>query len=746
MFGVSQAAGDTSTQTGLLDGGGSNSGSSSSSSDVLPPAIGTRDESRTDLDSGDSHVFGSMAERGSSSSSDRSSTDTANMHGDESTRDSIRGDVSGTEDATADRDARNDDGSASHDARGSGGDDGGGRGDSDGDGARNDVSAYDSNGSATTAVNRRKNSSSDEDEDGDEGSGAGDGGVDGDGSGNDEGSGSGDAGGSDSTAATAANGTTTTTPGGRNVPGDQAVEPEDWGPEDSDCPRTNLTRLSKHCRVLRQICMHQETLVTHDWRYSYANPRREPLPDMPWVENWNFPATVGTNTDALKGRGPRYRLRLRPGSAFEPTAALREPVFSNCTLPLMIVADFPFNMGEFFAKVVSALDRLEMDDRVTLVLQTPMVLGLAAFHSLLLMPYSRYPAITAGELGSTGCNDCIGGGGGGGGGRSDPRVGGTQVGAGSRRAVPWSSEPVQPHCFRRMIMCKWDLQTGGGTPLAMVANRLVTAWVGAGLLPPSPVRFPGGSGRGGSDADPDPRGKSTLRVLIESRQGPVRNIKNMEELLAACKQLNRDGFSAGPFRHIACASTSFADSDGSVSRERFLANVAAVRSAHVLVVLHGAGATNSWFMRQGSSALVELRPCSFGTRFGGWPDKYMPKQHEKNDDVIRFFALNIEDLGQCLQGDIETSLRNHTARRDNVGWDASYFARDQHLQLKPGPFLEFVRHVGELLLDVQAYREARDADRLHGYVVPEGLMYGKLGITKLEEFRAASNPPVIPFL
>lgn len=39
----------------------------------------------------------------------------------------------------------------------------------------------------------------------------------------------------------------------------------------------------------------------------------------------------------------------------------------------------------------------------------------------------------------------------------------------------------------------------------------------------------------------------------------------------------------------------------------------------------------------------------FGTHFGPWPDKYMPKQHEINDDVIRFFALNIEDTEQCLK-------------------------------------------------------------------------------------------------
>ncbi|EFJ47073.1 hypothetical protein VOLCADRAFT_92501 [Volvox carteri f. nagariensis] len=164
------------------------------------------------------------------------------------------------------------------------------------------------------------------------------------------------------------------------------------------------------------------------------------------------------NTDALRGRGPHYRLNLRQASAHEPIAALRNPVFTNCTLPVIIVADFLYNMGEFFAKVLTAVDLLStmsLDDKVTLVLQTPMGLHMAAFHSLFLMPYSRYPAITASELGGKGC--------------SDPRDGGTSssrdgcepagdedpvnrdstTGCRTHRAVPWSIEPQQPHCFER---------------------------------------------------------------------------------------------------------------------------------------------------------------------------------------------------------------------------------------------------------------------------------------------------------
>ncbi|EFJ47072.1 hypothetical protein VOLCADRAFT_92499 [Volvox carteri f. nagariensis] len=123
----------------------------------------------------------------------------------------------------------------------------------------------------------------------------------------------------------------------------------------------------------------------------------------------------------------------------------------------------------------------------------------------------------------------------------------------------------------------------------------------------------------------------------------------------------------------------------------------------------------------------------------------MSKQHDVNDDLIRFFGYNVEDDAQCLEGDFEAGINNHNASRETVNWDIGFFARDQHVKLKPGPFLEFVRHVGTLMLDVQKFRDARDAGNLHAYAVPEGLMYGNLGIKKLDEYRATKHPHVIPF-
>ncbi|KAG2425033.1 hypothetical protein HYH02_015084 [Chlamydomonas schloesseri] len=553
--------------------------------------------------------------------------------------------------------------------------------------------------------------------------------------------------------------------------GDQgAEEPEECVPLDVEALKDY-----PYCQLYERVCAHQDTLVTHDFRYSFANPKRELVPELPYVDIWNFPAALEANTDALRGRQPKYHLQFRAASAHEPTPALRHPSFSNCTLPVVLAPEFPFNMGEFFARAVSAVHDLELDPRVTLVMLTPQSLGLAPFHSLLLQPYSKYPLITSAALGARGCPLDMGPdpGGGGGGSGSDParqrqrRVdheeeddskwsGEGDGGEEEEEAVPaerpvaWSPDASQPHCFKRLLYCKWGIEARVAAPLAEVAARVVGAMQAAAQLPVPRLAYTGQEGEEGeeegqeqgqqaavsdaapNDPDHDPRDPAQLRVLIESRHGPVRNIKNLQDLLDACKEANERGFSAGGFRGVSCAATSFADAaTGRVSRARFLSNVAAVRTAHVLVVVHGAGATNSWWLRQGSSALVELRPCLFGTKYASWPDKYLPPQHQKSRDRIRFFALNVEDPDQCENGDIEAGLFNKTLAKGSLTWDQSFFARDKHLRLRPGPFLGFLRHVAALLApgDTEAYVAAREADRLHGYLLPGGgLVLGKLGV------------------
>ncbi len=63
----------------------------------------------------------------------------------------------------------------------------------------------------------------------------------------------------------------------------------------------------------------------------------------------------------LRGLHPQdaYTLLLRPATRREPSPALQRPppaAFNRCTLPVVLMADWPFNFGEFFANAASAAD------------------------------------------------------------------------------------------------------------------------------------------------------------------------------------------------------------------------------------------------------------------------------------------------------------------------------------------------------------------------------------------------------
>ena len=53
-------------------------------------------------------------------------------------------------------------------------------------------------------------------------------------------------------------------------------------------------------------------------------------------------------------------------------------------------------------------------------------------------------------------------------------------------------------------------------------------------------------------------------------------------------------------------------------------NIAAARSANVLVTVHGSGSNNAILMEEGST-LIEVRPYEFGTRAHAWANFFMPK-------------------------------------------------------------------------------------------------------------------------
>ncbi|PNH03593.1 hypothetical protein TSOC_010336 [Tetrabaena socialis] len=71
-------------------------------------------------------------------------------------------------------------------------------------------------------------------------------------------------------------------------------------------------------------------------------------------------------------------------------------------------------------------------------------------------------------------------------------------------------------------------------------------------------------------------------------------------------------------------------------------------------------------------------------------------------------------------------------------------ARDQHLMLRPEPFLAYLRHAGSLLRNASAWQAAALGGTTHGYPVPGGLVLGPLGVRNMSEFLATGGGRVIP--
>ncbi|KAG2431408.1 hypothetical protein HXX76_009423 [Chlamydomonas incerta] len=370
-------------------------------------------------------------------------------------------------------------------------------------------------------------------------------------------------------------------------------------------------------------------------------------------------------------------------------------------------------MGEVLAQLASIVhifvrNKNVTDDSATLVVATPAGLGLTPFHHVLLSPYSRYPVISLEELSA----------------RQAPGA-----------HVPWSAEGTHVSCFERAVLCKIH----GVMSIAPLARAVLAKLEAeAKLQPADPLGF--NTGAPGA-ALPPLATDTTLRVVLEARMGATRSIRNLHQVVEQCEAANKRGFNAGSFTRLSCRILHTGDTPQLHGVDRFYANVASVRSAHVLVAVHGAaalgmvlthrfsgllGAANCFFLQEdnGGTALIEIRPCAFGTTHCGWPDAYMNGQLGWAGNRIRFFAYNIEDPDQCHPSDYEALAKSDPSAP--MRGNEAMRARDQHLTLKPGPFIEMLRHVASLLRNDVAYKEAQTSNSLHGYPIPGGLRLGPL--------------------
>ncbi|GIL67099.1 hypothetical protein Vafri_20541, partial [Volvox africanus] len=525
---------------------------------------------------------------------------------------------------------------------------------------------------------------------------------------------------------------------------------------------------SDFCRVLRKVCFYQNALVSFDPSYSTSydlatnrSELRQPLPYLPtWTSSWNIPGVL--NTDAIVGNQEAYVLTLRPASRLDAALNLQHPqqqqqqqgpAFSRCTVPAVLLTDWPFNFGEFFANGASTADllfrKLKMlpERDVTLALALPAGLSLMTFHQALLGHLSVRPVTTLERIAAEAEVAAVRGGG--------PHA---------SSASSWSHDGVPRACFERVLVCKLQ-GTHQSSPLATaatVAAHLNNAANG-GPLPYDPLGFGAVAGVTPEVAVSDVSGvgqrlpsasllsdqDSTLRVAVEVRRGGVRTIRNLHQVVNECN--NMEWKEVGGFDRVSCRPLVTYDTPQQSGTDRFRATVAAVRSVHVLVAVHGAGATNGFFLRphgDTSAALLEVRPCGFGSIFPWWVDVHMAINLPRLGDEVRFHAYNIEDPTQCSPSDYEAAMLNST-RPVNIRAGGGHFMRDQHLTLRPDGLMAMLRHVASMLRNRQAYNTAKALGRLHGYALPGqekgggawgssgGVILGPLGLGNFSQHAAS---------
>ncbi|CAL5229802.1 g13197 [Coccomyxa viridis] len=398
------------------------------------------------------------------------------------------------------------------------------------------------------------------------------------------------------------------------------------------------------CYVLPRTCLDQGSVVVFADEFNPTKPDHISVPsfDMRNIM-YNFPSSQGNGdalgTDAV--RIPFPGITIRPGTYLDTHLSSQQ--FSRCTVPVVMITNWLTTYGEVIVRIPPRAfawrEAGAVGGNVTFVVATPGGMGLPAFYGPMLAPVTDLDVTSLADF-------------------SVRRVLGAPSGA--------TNEGLARQCFDKVVLCKIAGSQFGNMYEVGQATYAHYELEGlpkdpAGFLSPIQDR---GSALGVSsflaEHSPAPR---QLRVLIEQRSGDVRNMLQLEELLSRCNQSQPPDSGLD----LSCRQFTFT---GDLKR-----NIAAARSANVLVTIHGSGSNNALFMEE-ESTLIELRPYQFGTKASEWANAFMPKVTEENGYRIRYIGLNVEDETLSEPGSFEAretgNPDEHTHRRDRhvkLRWD-----------------------------------------------------------------------------
>ncbi|PSC72728.1 hypothetical protein C2E20_3963 [Micractinium conductrix] len=389
-------------------------------------------------------------------------------------------------------------------------------------------------------------------------------------------------------------------------------------------------------------------------------------------------------------RDYRYALpsiRVRPASAAEGAPYLAEPVFSDCTLPVVLYPMWASNVAHMFrdnaAKLWGALQRTRWAAQAKLVLVTAEGHAAPRMNYQILQPMSALRVETWADFSA---RLPAGQASAGGGWLPAERLPGSDD---PPAAPPASVEGGPRRCFRQLLVCPRGFNTSTtGWPLHSLGQHLARHYAPQlPALPPPPLPPPQRAGR--AAATPGSGSERVLSVIFQRRVSADRQLLNSAELVARCNKW-QSTTSAGRRVRAACQEVEMGD---------LLTGIAAAQAADVFVAVHGANQMNGWLMRPGG-AVIELQPFGFdagpahlqyplfnledeGTRVQWWlisqcdPRAWTPGVGEAEGTgqpsawpKFRNIALRWEALEVALQAAANTAsdMREYRRRWDAGTW------------------------------------------------------------------------------
>jgi hypothetical protein len=417
-------------------------------------------------------------------------------------------------------------------------------------------------------------------------------------------------------------------------------------------------------RVLRNVCLVQETVIVFDADAADAHPDgvdAGPLSgfdvtDVAWWYRHAGPAHVDEVLHAPPHPHNHSSTVLGHQINYPPIAARyaaphefdASPVFNDVTTPVVVYSPWLMNLAETAIRVPTLLMKLE--DAWTgarVAAATPLKLPIDSFVKSFIAPFTDEETTSFAELSAL---------------RMD------------------SNLTEHEACYSNVVFLK--VKNGAYPELPALGQRIAQFY--ETVTPPSPWKT--------SDA-------SVTRIVFETRPNKsMRQFIGLEEVLDACARE----------ASLECAAHEFGSS--------LQADISRMKHADVLVAYHGAGETNSIFMHR-HAAILEIRGKEFGTKHGWWaafwwcaPSSCIehactssdndqcfrrPMISQQTEQNVFFWGLNVEATALNTNSPLEQEGLEH-----NEGFNA----RDRFVTLQWGYLVRMLNKVITVKRDVAAYR------------------------------------------